>query len=155
MDSPVPTIRHATDADAEQIARLTRRAFATQCELYDDWALPPMSDTGQTVKGAIRAGVVLIAEEDGALLGSVRGELRDGACQVGRLVVEPSLQGRGIGRLLAKAIESEFPDARRFEIFTGHRSEGPLHLYESLGYVRDRTEQVHDGLWLVFLGKSQ
>ncbi|MDZ4180564.1 MAG: GNAT family N-acetyltransferase [Coriobacteriia bacterium] len=151
----MPTIRRATEADAEQIARLTRRAFATQCELYGDWTLPPMSDTPESVQASIERGIVLIAETNGALLGSVRGELRDGVCHVGRLVVEPALQGRGIGRLLAEAIELEFPDASRFEIFTGHRSEGSLHLYESLGYARHHTEKVHDGLWLIFLGKSR
>jgi ribosomal protein S18 acetylase RimI-like enzyme len=102
---------------------------------------------------AMRSGVVLIAEENGLLLGSVRGESRDGACLVGRLVVEPERQNLGIGRMLALAIEAEFPAARRFEIFTGHASERSLHLYESLGYERVREEPVHERLSLVFLTK--
>lgn len=149
-------IRVATDRDARAIADLTRRAFTSQCELYDDHSLPPMSDTAETVIEALGRGTALVAlDEGGMIVGSVRGEMRGDTCAVGRLVVEPAAQGRGIGRALARAIESEFPGAARFEIFTGHRSEGPLHLYESLGYVREREEPVHERLSLVFLGKRR
>ena len=146
-------IREATPADADRIAQITRSAFASQCALYDDPDLPPMSDTAESVLEAMARGVVLVAEENDEIVGSVRGEQREGSCSVGRLVVDPARQNRGIGRLLAEAIEGCFPAAERFEIFTGHLSEGPLHLYESLGYVRERCEPVHERLSLVFLSK--
>ena len=149
-------VRDATPADADAIVDLTRRAFAQQAVLYEDDSLPPLQDTPETVLGAIERGVVLVAEDDdGTIVGSVRGEMRDGSCLVSRLVVEPSLQGRGLGRTLASALEERFETAGRFEIFTGHRSEPALHLYESLGYVRERTEYVHERLSLVFLGKPR
>lgn len=154
--SPLPDtieIRTARAADAETIADLTRRAFTSQCELYGVWDLPPMSDTAQTVLDAMDRGVVLVAEENALIVGSVRGELRDGTCHVGRLVVEPERQGAGIGRALAREIEARFPQAARFEIFTGHLSAGPLHLYESLGYVREREVPAGEAVTLVFLGK--
>jgi len=147
-------IRAATAADAAVIADLTRRAFASQCELYGVTNLPPMADTADTVLHAMDRGVVLVASVDDRIVGSVRGEMVEGVCLVGRLVVEPELQGAGIGRALAMAIESHFPDAPRFEIFTGHLSAGPLRLYESLGYIREREQQVADEVTLVFLGKS-
>lgn len=147
-------IREAVPGDAETIARVTRDAFASQCALYADPDLPPMSDSGETVLEVMRRGAtVLVAEVDGAVVGSVRGELTDSTCSVGRLVVDPGHQGRGIGRALALAVEAAFPDAKRFEIFTGHRSAGPLHLYESLGYARESERVVHDRLTLVFLAK--
>lgn len=150
------SIRNARPADAPAIAALTRRAFAQQAALYEDDALPPLSDTTQTVLDAMNNGVVLVAEDDtGSLIGSVRGEMREESCLVGRLVVEPAHQGRGIGRALARALEQRFPSADCFKIFTGHRSAPALHLYESLGYVRTRTEYVHDRLSLVFLHKTR
>lgn len=152
-DSPEITIRPAAPGEAAAIAGLTRRAFRSQCELYGIPDLPPMSDTAETVLHAMERGVVLVALAGEAVVGSVRGEMVDGVCLVGRLVVEPDAQGAGIGRLLAEAIEARFPAAERFEIFTGHRSAGPLHLYESLGYIRERAEPVAPGLDLVFLGK--
>lgn len=147
-------IRTATAADAAVIADLTRRAFASQCELYGVTDLPPMADTAESVLHAIDGGVVLVATLDDRVIGSVRGEMVEGVCLVGRLVVEPELQGAGVGRALSMAIETHFPEAPRFEIFTGHLSAGPLHLYESLGYIREREQQVADEVTLVFLGKS-
>lgn len=152
--APGFSIREATPADAAAIADLTRRAFAQQAALYEDDTLPPLSDTAKSVRDAIARGVVLVAETgDGAVVGSVRGELRGECCLVGRLVVEPGVQGRGIGRTLARELEERFTGVERFEIFTGHRSEPALHLYESLGYARERTEHVHERLSLVFLSK--
>ncbi|HEY4018308.1 MAG TPA: GNAT family N-acetyltransferase [Pseudonocardiaceae bacterium] len=42
------------------------------------------------------------------MVGAVRGELVDDECRVGRLVVAPDLQGRGIGRALLSAVEARF-----------------------------------------------
>lgn len=153
--NPGVSIRDAAPADAAAIADLTRRAFAQQAALYADDTLPPLADTAETVLDAMNRGVVLVTEDAaGAVVGSVRGEFRGECCLVGRLVVEPAMQGRGIGRALASALEERFASAGRFEIITGHRSEPALHLYESLGYTRERTEYVHDRLTLVFLAKA-
>ena len=154
-EDPAPSIRVATVADAAAIAELTRRAFAQQAALYDDDTLPPLADTAASVTAEIGRGVVILVAEDadGSMVGSVRGEQTDRICRVGRLVVDPAQQERGIGRLLARAVEKRFPRAERFVIFTGHRSAPALRLYESLGYVREREEYVHERLSLVFLGK--
>lgn len=152
--APTLRVRTAASADAAAIAELTHRAFTTQCELYGVTDLPPMADTAQTVLDAIERGVVLVATLGDQIVGSVRGEMLNGACLVGRLVVEPERQGAGIGRSLASEIEMRFPKAARFEIFTGHLSAGPLHLYESLGYIREREQQVSETVTLVFLGKE-
>ena len=153
---PGITIRPATEDDAEVIAALTHRAFATQAALYEDDSLPPLSDTAESVTAEIAQGwVVLVAERSGEIVGSVRGHVTDGVCRVGRLVVEPGIQRSGIGRALAVELECHVPSAERFEIFTGHRSEPALCLYESLGYVRERVEPVHERLSLVFLGKHR
>jgi predicted N-acetyltransferase YhbS len=156
VSDPTFSIREASPADAGVIADLTRRAFAEQAALYSDDTLPPLSDTAETVLDAMEQGLVLVAEDaDGSVVGSVRGVMREGCCLVGRLVVEPGMQGHGIGRALASALEERFSSAGRFEIFTGHRSEPALHLYESLGYELKSTEYVHERLTLVFLAKER
>ncbi len=149
-------VRTAATADAAAIAALTRRAFASQAELYGDDTLPPLGDTAESVAAEIAGGTrVLVAELDERIVGAVRGSIdaASGTCHVGRLVVDPGLQRRGIGRTLATRLEACVPEARRFEIFTGHLSAPALALYESLGYVRERIVPVHDRLSLVFLGK--
>lgn len=146
-------IEIAGASDAEPIADLVRRAFRSQAELYDDDTLPPLAESAGTVLTAMSEGVVLKAVHDGTIVGSVRGMMRDGTCLVGRLVVEPDHQGRGIGRALARAVEERFPQAERFEIFTGHLSESALRLYESLGYRTARRERMHERLTLIHLTK--
>jgi hypothetical protein len=56
---------------------------------------------------------------------------------------------------LMLAIETEFPSVRRFELFTGSRSEGNIRLYERLDYRTFRTDRLSPQVELVFLEKLQ
>ena len=77
----------------------------------------------------------------------------DGVCWIGKLVVDPAWQGRGVGRALMTAIEGAFPAAASFALHTGHRSARNLGLYASLGYCEFRREAVDPALTMVFLSK--
>lgn len=86
-------------------------------------------------------------------MGSYHGSLEHGMCRVGRLVVHPRLQRKGIGGRLMRELEGRFPAAERFELFTGHLSEGNLRLYRRLGYEDAREQEVSPRLRLVYLQK--
>jgi ribosomal protein S18 acetylase RimI-like enzyme len=68
-------------------------------------------------------------------------------------MVHPDLQGRGIGTRLMVAIEQLFPEARRFELFTGSLSVRNIALYKHLGYETFTTETVSEKISLVFMEK--
>jgi hypothetical protein len=53
-----------------------------------------------------------------------------------------------------KSIESTFPSAKRFELFTGFKSEKNLHIYKKLGYKEIRRQQVKPTVVLVFMEKK-
>ena len=72
-----------------------------------------------------------------------------------RVAVLPAYQGRGIGRRLVAEVERRFPQARRFELFTGARSVENIRLYERLGYRRERTETLSAAVELVHLAKER
>lgn len=55
---------------------------------------------------------------------------------------------------MMQEIEGRFGEARRFELFTGHRGEGNLRLYARLGYRVFRRERVSDKLELVHMEKT-
>ena len=68
----------------------------------------------------MREWTTLVLRSGGRLVGAVRGRLDGDAWDIGRLMVAPDLQGRGIGRLLLEAIEVAAPDeATGFVLFTG------------------------------------
>lgn len=152
-DRPGIVVRDARPDEAARVAEIIRNAFEAQCRVYDDWSLPPMQESTGTVLEAMRAGVVLVAEEPGRLIGTVRGHDVGGSVEIGRLAVEPDRHGLGIGRLLTETLETRYPDAVKFVLFTGHLSRYALSLYESLGYVRTRETPVHEHLRLVHLEK--
>jgi ribosomal protein S18 acetylase RimI-like enzyme len=73
---------------------------------------------------------------------------------VGRLIVAPDLQGRGIGtRLIAELERRLGSEVARFEVFTGHRSARNLDLYRRLGYREIGRRRAGEAVELVFLEK--
>ena len=148
------TIEDAGIADAAEILALQKLAYQAEAKLYGDDAIPPLTQTLAGLEAEFADARVLKAMADGRIVGSVRGRVENGVCQVGRLMVHPDLQGRGIGSRLLRRLEALFPAGSRFELFTGHKSAGNLRLYERLGYRETRRTAMHAGLTLVFLDKG-
>jgi GNAT superfamily N-acetyltransferase len=129
------TITDADPTDAGELLTLQRAAYLAEAALYDDFALPPLTETVEEIRTAVAGSTVLKAVAGCRIVGVVRGR-RDGqTCHVGRLAVAPDLQGIGIGTALLRAIEQRFPQVYRFELFTGRKSADNLRLYRRLGYV--------------------
>jgi GNAT superfamily N-acetyltransferase len=148
-------IGYATLDDAANILELQKLAYETEAQLYDDWSLPPLTQTLPGLLDEFATSVLLKAMEGDRLVGSVRAREADGLCRIGRLIVDPEVQGRGIGTMLMRQIEAEFPQARAYELFTGSRSAGNLRLYERLGYRRGRDKVLSPAVTLVFLEKRR
>ena len=144
----------ATAVDALAILELQKRAYQSEARLYNDWTIPPLLQSLESVQEEIRSTTVLKAVEGGAIVGSVRAALRDKTCLVGKLIVEPALQRRGIGGALLQAVEAVFPQAEAFELFTGSRSEGNIRLYRRHGYQDAGTKQVTAQLTFVIMRKQ-
>jgi GNAT superfamily N-acetyltransferase len=146
-------VERATPDDAAGILELQKLAYESEAKLYDDWTLPPLTQRLESLREEFATSCVLKAMDADQLVGSVRAREKDHVCHVGRLVVQPRLQGRGVGTLLMRHIEAAFPDVRAFELFTGSRSTGNLRLYERLGYHRSREQTLSPAVTLVFLEK--
>ncbi|MBN6054042.1 GNAT family N-acetyltransferase [Nonomuraea sp. RK-328] len=144
-------IQRAEEADAGEILTVQRAAYVTEAQLYGDPFIPPLVESVEQVREAIRGGVVLKAVDGGRVVGSVRGRVSGATCLVGRLVVAPDRQGRGLGTTLLRTLHEQVPEASAFDLFTGHLSEGNLRLYRRLGYRETRRERMDDHLTLVHL----
>ena len=143
----------ATAADAAPILGLQKRAYESEARLYHDWTIPPLVQTLESLLEEIQSTTVLKAEEAQEIVGSVRARLSDHTCLIGRLIVEPACQGRGIGSALLQAIERAFPQAAQFELFTGSKSEGNIRLYRRHGYEVTGTKLLSEQITVVVMRK--
>jgi GNAT superfamily N-acetyltransferase len=154
--APFPyRIGRAGAQSAPAILALQKLAYQSEARLYEDSNLPPLTQTLDSLRAEFDSWRVLEALDGDMLVGSVRARETEGTCHVGRLIVTPELQGRGVGTRLMRAIEAEFPETDCFELFTGSRSEANIRLYERLGYRRSRQQVLSRSLTLVFLEKRR
>lgn len=147
-------IEEAKVSDAEEIFALQKIAYISEAEIYNDYNIPPLVQTLEQVKNQFENHLFLKVLHEGKIIGSVRASVVDGVCTIYTLIVHPDFQNRGIGTSLIKKIEEMFSDCKRFEIFTGHKSERNLYLYQKLGYKIFKTEKIKDGLNMVYLAKA-
>ncbi|WP_238613342.1 GNAT family N-acetyltransferase [Candidatus Oscillochloris fontis] len=146
-------IEPATREDAAAILGLQHRAYQREAELYDSRSIPPLTQTLDALLAEFDDFHILKASIDGQLVGAVRAQISDGICHIGRLMVEPSYQGRGIGQRLMQAIEAALVPAQCYELFTGERSVRNVALYEYLGYRTVRTAKLNAVVTLVYMQK--
>jgi ribosomal protein S18 acetylase RimI-like enzyme len=150
-----PIISTAGVEDASAILDLQKLAYQSEACLYDDWSIPPLTQTLEGIRTEFDGKVFLKASHGSSLVGSVRAAYRNDVCEIGRLVVHPEYQRQSIGTRLMHAVEALFPHAARFELFTGERSVGNIRLYERLGYRIVRSERLSPAVTLVYMEKRQ
>ena len=119
--------------DAEEILVLQKLAYRSEGELYNNYGIQPLVETGDEIKGCFKTHVFLKAVSESKIIGTVRAFEKDGTCYVGRLAVNPAMQNKGLGAGLMNEVEKYFKP-ERFELFVGIKSERNIHLYQKLGY---------------------
>jgi predicted N-acetyltransferase YhbS len=100
------SIRTATPADAEAIARLVNVAFLAERFFIERDRTNPA-----TVCGLMEHGKFLLAEDGQNLVGCVHLEVNGERGYFGMLSIEPERQGQGIGHQLVRAVEKYFRHA--------------------------------------------
>jgi ribosomal protein S18 acetylase RimI-like enzyme len=140
-------------ADLPLILDLQKLAYHSEAVLNDDFTIPPLTQTLPEIETDFQQQVYLKAVQNGAIVGAVRGYEQNGTCYIGRLIVQPDCQNRGIGTQMLNAIEAHFNTAQRYELFTGENSARNLYLYQKLGYRPFRTAQLSEKVNLVYLEK--
>ncbi len=146
-------IETAKPSDAQEILTVQKLAFQSQAKIYNVCTLPPLLETLDEVKAAFKTHTILKATQDGKIIGSVRFLEEGDTCFVGRLLVDPVFQNQGVGAELLRQVECQSPRVKRFELFTGYKSEKSLHLYTKLGYTEFKTGKDKDGITLIYLEK--
>ncbi|MGW0119271.1 GNAT family N-acetyltransferase [Streptomyces sp. NPDC003327] len=157
------TISAADARDAEHILKLQYLCYQSEAELYGDWSIEPLTQSLADLRAELDEGYGLVARLGDEVVASVRARLdEDGTVRIAKLIVHPRMRRHGLGGRLLDGIERHFaadaapsePAAKRFQLFTGHRSDGNLRLYRSKGYAQVGTEKVGPRLTLVTLEKA-
>lgn len=134
-------ILKADISDAQAILDIQRAAYQIEAELYDNFDIPPLTETLEDLEDQFSDYTILKAVVDDKLVGTVRAYEDEGICHIGRLAVDPAMHRQGIGTALMNAIEQEFY-ADSYELFAGEKSVNNIKLYEKLGYEIFKTGSV-------------
>src|SRR3989475_8116321 len=123
------TIRRAREQDFADILKIQVEAFGEYQGLYDVNAWT--KETLENINLDARDKVVLVAEWEGMLVGSVRFWVVAGGCVIRLLSLKPRYQGPGIGEDLMREVERLATDAHKLYVCTMRRT--PLDITPFLG----------------------
>jgi len=146
-------IFRANIEDAVEILALQKLAYQSEAQIYNDWTILPLLQTAEEIQDEFNTHTFLKAANEHSIVGSVRARMMGNTCHIGRLIVHPKWQNRGIGTRLMSEVEIMHRDVARFELFTGSHSIRNLHLYHKLGYQEFRRESLSSKVELVYLEK--
>ena len=147
-------IKKAQKEDLEKILELQYLAYQSEAKLFGNMDIPPLKQTIEEVYDEFHKGIILKAvDEEGLIIGSVRAYQENGTVYIGKLMVHPKMQKKGIGTKLLLEIENVYPN-QRYELFTSTKSINNIRLYEKLGYKIFKEEAVLQDLIFVYMRKD-
>lgn len=134
---------------------LQRRAFEEEGRRCGTRDIPPLTEPVDAIAAHIRSQLALVATHgDERIVGCVRGVVEQDVCTVRALVVDPAVQGCGIGTRLLRALEAALQGVRRIALTTNTVMEGNVPFYQRHGYEVDTYTEPAPGIRLAHLSKS-
>jgi tRNA (guanine37-N1)-methyltransferase len=127
----VPAVR----GDAGEILTLQRACWVQEALANDLLDIPALHESLADVEASLDEWTYFVVRVAGRLVGAVRGRLQGEAWDIGRVMVAPDLQGRGLGRALLEHIQAVAPaEATSYVLFTGARSAENQRMYRKAGF---------------------
>ena len=127
-------VRLVRPGDAGELFTLQRACWVQEQQDNPGVEIPALHETLEDLRGWIARDTVLVARSAGRLVGAVRADLHERTWEIGRLMVAPDLQGRGLGRVLLQRVEAAAPpEATAYALVTGAGSLRNQKLYKQAG----------------------
>lgn len=145
-------IRPATEEDFPALLHVQRASFGEYASVYkvSGWT----TETLESLKEDAREKHILVAEEEGTIVGSVRFWTVAGVCVIRLLFVSPAYQRRGVGKALIQEIERATTNAHKFYACTMLRTARNIQFFMNLGYKAETILPDHyDHLDLICFAK--
>lgn len=127
-------ILKASESDLRDILALQYAAFHSEAVILNNFDIEPLKQTLGELQAEFAKKIFLKAVDDtGTIVGSVRYFLEGDTVHIGKLIVDPAVQGRGIGTSLLHEVEKLCPN-KRYELFTRSNNLKNISFYEHAGY---------------------
>ena len=146
-------IDKALEGDLDDILKLQKLCYQQEAEIYSDFNIEPLLQTNEALEKEFLNKIILKTVIQSKIIGSIRAFKKNKTVFIGKVIVHPEYQNKGIGKKLIIEIEKIFKNTKRFELFTGFKSEKNLYLYQKLGYSPFKKEKVSNNVTLIFLEK--
>ena len=147
-------IELATIQDVPELQELQHRAFGPQCIELGWEDAPPMTESLEhAYEEFAQCTTLKVKNEDGRIIGSIRGNVTDGSLYMGRLMVLPEYRQQGIGKLLFREIQRILLHNRAW-LCTCKQVPAPYEFYLREGFRPYKDEIVGPGLTWVYMEKS-
>ena len=146
-------IELATIQDVPELQELQHKAFGPQCIELGWEDAPPMTESLEhAYEDFSQCTTLKILDDEGRIIGSIRGNVTDGSLYMGRLMVLPEYRQQGIGRLLFREIQHLLPHNRAW-LCTCKQVPAPYEFYLREGFRPYKGEIVGPGLTWVYMEK--
>jgi ribosomal protein S18 acetylase RimI-like enzyme len=145
------SLRPATAADVPRLTELVEAAYGHYVERIGEPPRPMTDDYAEVV----RNHEVVVAEDDGEIVGLIVLGVDDEGFFVDNVAVDPARQGTGAGRALLEHAEAAARSAGfdSIYLYTHERMVENLTLYSRIGYV-EYDRRLQGGARIVYLRKS-
>jgi GNAT superfamily N-acetyltransferase len=139
--------------DLSVILDLQKRCYNENALRYNDFNIAPLTQTIDELEREHTNCLILKAVELSKIVGSIRAFEKDETCYIGRVIVHPDYQNKGIGKKMMIDIEKMFPNVKRYELFTGFHDDKNLYFYNTLGYKQFKQVKINADIEMVYLEK--
>src|SRR2546422_5494926 len=132
-------IRVATPADAPDIARVLREAFAEFEPLYTERGFAATTPHEAVVRKRMNEGPAWVALFRNEIVGTVSAVIQhENSLYIRSMAIVPGARGHGTSKLLLRKVEETARQlkCRRLYLSTTPFLKSAIHVYESVGYGR-------------------
>lgn len=88
-------IETALISDLEEILALQKLAYRSEAEICNDFSIPPLLQTIEDIKNEYAYKTFLKAVDSGRIIGSVRANVNNNSCYIGKLYCSSRLSKQG------------------------------------------------------------